>query len=117
MRELQTEDDIGFCCFCPNGAFCTFYYYFGQMVRFAPSFFFFFLNLGLNLPISVGIGGCRQYEPIRLELARINPIPHALARVVKRKKKKAGRAGSSVPHASDAGAAGILPCPCILDRK
>ena len=89
MRELRTEDDIGFCCFCPNGAFCTFYYYFGQMVRFAPFFFFFEFRIEL--------AGWRRYRwlrPIRTNLALIGADRPDFTRVDasrETKKKKAGR--------------------------
>ena len=65
VRELQTEDDMGFCCFCPNGAFCTFYYYFGQMVHFTP---FFFFQFRLE---SIDWRGYRWLPPIWTDSARI----------------------------------------------
>ena len=76
VRELQTEDDIGFCCFCPNGAFCTFYYYFGQMVHFTPFFFFFQFRLE-----SINWRGYRWLPSIRTNSARIGTDQPNSARV------------------------------------
>lgn len=85
--------------------------------------FFFFFSAYISR-FSAGIGGCRRYGPIRPKLARINPIPHTsadsaphrleLTRIAPRKKKRTRhqRTGSNVA-ASDAGAAGVLPHPCI----
>ena len=119
MRELQTKDDIGFCCFCPNGAFCTFYYYFGQMVRFAPFFFFFEFRIEL--------AGWRRYRwlrPIQTNLALIGADRPDFTRVDasrETKKKKSwtqhGRAGRGVPCVSNASAVGVLLRPCIPNRK
>ena len=93
-----------------NGAFCT--------------FFFFFLNFGLNCPF-------QPIRPIQADTARVGLIPRELARVraasarvgLKKTNAKwhdvAGRAGSGVPCASprpaalNAGTAPLVPRPCF----
>ena len=66
------------------------------MVRFAPFFFFFFLNFGPNRAVSADTGRFGQFRPIPADTGRYRPIPANIGRY--------GRYGPSRPDLGRVGA-------------